>query len=92
MMTPTEQLLEQTLREHIETFIRYKDHGIEPGSCSRAILENNLCDAARRADHPTRFLLAHLALFVFQEMPGNCWGSKEQVDAWIKAHREARKA
>ena len=92
MSTPAERILHDALRDHIQTFERYRDFGLEPGSCSRAILENNLLETVRRADHPTRFLLAQLVTFVYSELPMECWGSRQKVDAWIKAKREAGNA
>lgn len=72
-----------TLRTHIEAVERYRD-GMEPGSCTRAILENDLFHAAACADPSTRYHLVDIASYIFNHMPPESYGSPEKVEAWLK--------
>jgi len=76
-----------TLQDHIDTIELYLKSGAEPGSGTRAILENNLCDAVRRLDATSLEILPQIVTHVFRNVPGNAWGSKAVVDAWIRARR-----
>lgn len=53
------------------------------GSFLRAALENDFAQACMRADHPNRFFLRQLALFLFNECPAGAWGSPDAVAAWL---------
>ena len=76
-----------SLEDHIGAIERFVEHGIEPGSCTRAILENNLRDAFARADEETREIMFYIVSYCYNEIPSNCWGSREKVDQWIRAIR-----
>lgn len=62
---------------------RYADCGIEPGHFLRACLENNLREAVGRADPAAMAQLAVIVAYIYNEIPGNCWGSPDAVDAWL---------
>lgn len=82
-----------SLRDHIESIERYVQHGIEPGSGTRAILENDLASAVAHCDPESQFLLAEIMKYIYNKTPMECWGSRQRVDAWIKAKRlQAMKA
>ncbi len=66
---------------------RYVSDGIEPGSCVRAILENNLTEAFVRADHQTTAAMHAIVAYIYNKMPMHCHGSPEKVDAWIASWR-----
>lgn len=72
---------------------RYLVDGIKPGSFLTAVIENNLSDAALRAD-PIENLAAlpHLARFLINETPTACHGSPAAVKRWIVARKQQKLA
>lgn len=71
------------LQEHIETIERYVKHGCEPGSCTRAILENDLEMAIANSDPITRYLLADIIVYLVNHVDRECWGNPGRVRAWL---------
>jgi hypothetical protein len=70
--------------EIVDTIKQYVEHRLEPGSFVRAVLENDLMSAIFKA-HP--LMLPHLkyvCMYVWWEIPSECWGSREKVNAWLK--------
>lgn len=63
---------------------RYASYGTPTGHFLRAALENNLREAVLRADTNSLAALRDIVLFIYNEMPSDCHGSKEKVEAWIK--------
>lgn len=63
---------------------RYVEHGIPAGSCTEAILSNDLFDAFGRADIDTREGMFEIVQYIHNETPRACWGSRETYSAWIK--------
>jgi hypothetical protein len=53
------------------------------GSFLHAVLENNLLEAAQRADPHNRFCLAEIVLFLYHNCPERAWGSPAKVAAWL---------
>ena len=75
---------EECPQEIVDTIQAYVEHRLEPGSFVRAVLENDLCTAVFQA-HPLMLpYLRAVCLYVYWEIPGNCWGSKEIVERWLK--------
>ena len=68
-----------------EAIQEYVDHGRPIGSFLRAILCNNLVDAAAHADINNKLCLFEYASLLYNEIPGAAWGDKETVDRWVKA-------
>jgi hypothetical protein len=64
--------------------LRYIMDGITPGSFMTAIFENNLYEAVCRADDENRHSLYEYAMML-NAVPSGCWGSREKVNAWMKA-------
>jgi len=62
---------------------RYVSDGVPTGGFLYAVLTNNLMDAFGRADEENRYDLFDICSYVYNKMPGSCWGSKEIVDEWI---------
>ena len=78
-----------TLQDHIETIQRYLEGGCEPGSGTRAILENDLLGAVQRLDLQSQTLLVPIVKYLYNNVPMECWGSRRRVDAWIAQKRKA---
>jgi hypothetical protein len=73
------------LPEHMrESVTLYVERGVEPGSFLRAVLENNFVGAFMCADEENIKKMDKWAEFVYSQLPCNCWGSKKDVDEWIK--------
>ena len=62
---------------------RYTERGILPGGFLRAVLENDLCGAVARADDVSLAQLRAICVFVYNDMPSGCWGSRERVAQWV---------
>lgn len=74
--------------DDLAPLVRYVEHGIEPGSFLTAVLENDLAEACARADMHNRRKLYEWVYYIYNECPGECWGSPEKVEAWIKKKEE----
>ena len=48
-----------------------------------AVLTNNLSHSFGRADPENRAHLFDIVMWVWNEVPGDCWGSESKVDAWL---------
>jgi hypothetical protein len=68
------------IRESLEIYLKDRQ---EPGSCLRAILENNLREACAQADDEIMWNLPVIVAYLYNEIPSECWGSKEKVQRWI---------
>jgi hypothetical protein len=55
------------------------------GDFLTAVLSNNLWDAVARADDDSMKSLKYIVMFIHNELPSKCHGSKELVADWIKA-------
>lgn len=79
-----------TRPDMIRALGRYVLHGIAPGGFLLAVLENDLMEATERADQENLRNLPAYAAFLYNEVPGSCHGSREKVNAWMKARQEKR--
>jgi len=68
--------------------IRYVEHGLKPGSFLQAVIQNNLSNACAFGDYENIKNLPAYAHFFYNEVPGDCWGSKDKMNAWIKRFEE----
>ena len=75
------ELLPQSLRAGMR---RYIEHGVIPGGFLTAVLADSLSDAMSRADKANRERLYDIVSFVYNEAPGDCWGSRAKVKAWVE--------
>lgn len=62
--------------------VLYVLHGLQPGSFMRAVLANDLMEAIGRADHENTHAMHRWCALVYNDLPGDCHGSYEIVDAW----------
>ena len=74
----------------VDGLVLYVEDGIPPGSFLLAVLENNLAGAAALADEINKLCLFLWADVLWNELPGDCWGSPEKVRAWIAARAAER--
>lgn len=64
-------------------------HGQIPGEFLQAVLRNDLREAVGRADPGNLVALPAYIGFLYNEAPGGCWGSLENVKAWAARFKEA---
>lgn len=74
----------------VDSLCHYAIQRRETGAFLRACLENNFVEAVTRADHENRRWLPEIARFIYNELPGKCWGSPEAVRAWLEGEEEPR--
>ena len=68
-----------------ESLDRYVNHKIMPGGFLQAVLTNDLFGAIGQADRENRAALADICIYIYNELPGNCWGSKDIVWKWVES-------
>ena len=72
------------LPEHMRSGAKYYiEQGILPGGFLTAVLENNLSEAAMRADGTNVKRLPDFAGWMMWDIPFTAWGSKQKVKDWI---------
>jgi hypothetical protein len=70
--------------EHTKGSIdRYVEYGYEPGGFVTAVLCNDLFGAINRADNENIVSLRDICLYVYNDIPGNCWGDKTTMRDYI---------
>lgn len=62
---------------------RYVEKRIATGSFLYAVLTNNLFDAIAQADESNVNALRAIVRYIYNELPGGCWGSVETVNEWL---------
>lgn len=60
----------------------YAEHHQPTGGFVRAVLENSLL-AVNLADDDSLKAIREIIRYVYNELPGDCWGSKAKVTAWL---------
>lgn len=61
--------------------------GHRPGDCMMAILANDLRAAYSRADVEHVAAMPAIMLYLRSSIPAACWGSYDEVNAWIRRPR-----
>ncbi len=80
-------MLKPDIKESLQLYV---NKGCPTGSFLQACLENDLLEAAMRADSVNRLMLHEIAGYIYHELPGQCHGSRERVAAWLKQKRKER--
>lgn len=68
--------------------VRYLKHKIKPGSFLTAVLSNKLVDAYSYADDDNRQYIENWALWLYNDVPGDSWGSEAVVVRWLAKRGE----
>jgi len=71
----------------IEGLNRYVEHKIPTGSFLRAVLENDLVESCARADHKNINRIPSIVQYIYENLPHNCWGSKEIVTKFLETEK-----
>lgn len=61
---------------------RYVETGTVHSDFLHAVLTDSLTDSFARADAENRAALNDWRLFIYNELPMDCWGDSETVKAW----------
>lgn len=81
-MSPTDpQLIRPNIRAALDEYAR--DH-VRRGDFLWAVLSNDLSSAVARADLENLVTLPAIVSYVYNELPGPCWGSQEKYTAWVR--------
>lgn len=67
----------------IPSIQRYVQHRIPTGGFLESVLSNDLREACGRADGQNRYLIYDIVHYLYNNVPGQCWGSSERVSAWL---------
>lgn len=79
----TDSLLECHIPDYMwDGIADYILRGTPPGSFLRAVITNNLKEAAFQADDTNRNLLYNYATLFYWHAPSNCWGTTENYNEW----------
>lgn len=66
---------------------RYVREGVPPGDFLTAVICNDLKRAVSAADEDNRRNLPAFVGYFYNNCPSGCWGSKEKMYWWLRAHR-----
>lgn len=78
------------LPEHMRKGTRlWIEDGIMTGSFLTAVMENKLVQAFHHADEKNAESMEEWVRFLWNEAPGDCWGSEENVTRWRTAQMGA---
>ena len=72
----------------LEALNRHVTHGSVTGDFTQAVLHNDLRLAVMLADKNSLAALQSIVMYLHNNVPGACWGSAENIEAWRK-EREA---
>ena len=75
-------MLPENIKQSIDLYV---EKGIPAGSCTEAILSNDLFEAFSRADEVTRAGMFQILQYIYLNTPRGCWGSRETYSDWIEA-------
>ena len=68
----------------LETLRNYIEYGVPTGGFLYSVLSDSLFGAWGKADSENRDALGDIVMFIFNEAPASCHGSKEHVDDWLE--------
>lgn len=71
-------------RRTLDSLRSYADNKRQTGHFLHAVLTNDLFETTARADVDSRAALFDICMYIYNEMPSSCWGSKEIVEKWLK--------
>jgi hypothetical protein len=76
----------------IESLELYVKKRVPPGDFLYAVLTNDLRGAFCHADINNREVMFEIVNYCWNNIPASCWGSRENVQAWLRPESAAPKA
>ena len=67
----------------VEALNDFADNHHQHGHFIMACLENDFVEAVCRADIENLKAINAIAKYIWNELPSECWGSKEKVKSWL---------
>jgi len=67
----------------------YVNEGITPGGFLYSVLSNDLFGAIGKADTANGKAIRDICLYIYNELPGDCWGSRDIVNQYLAKKMEA---
>jgi hypothetical protein len=68
-----------------DTARRYVERGIPGGHFFTAVICNDLLGAFGRADDENAAAMRDWAMWLYNDAPVGCFGSREKMQAWVEA-------
>jgi transcriptional regulator with XRE-family HTH domain len=68
----------------LESINAYVMTGRPVGGFLYAVLTNNLKESFQRADEHCELAMKWIVRYLYNRVPGSCWGTKERVADWIE--------
>ena len=87
MTVPDSILIEPRFKESIDAYVAT---GRPTGGFLYAVLCNDLRESIARADEHAIDNLPHIVCYLYNEVPGNCWGTPERVSRWFRGRERER--
>ena len=81
MTHPGSALIEPRFKASIDAYVAT---GRPTGGFLEAVLSNDLTGAIARADEDALDNIPHIVAYLYNDVPGYCWGSPERVREWIQ--------
>lgn len=78
------------IQDVVDSLTHYINEGRHPGDFLMAVLENNLKESFGRADSHNQAHMIDIVRYLYNYCPSACWGSKENVQAWMDFKRQQR--
>lgn len=85
MPFPNYGLINPVILEGINRYVLLHE---KKGHFLTAVLCNNLKEAFYRADDNNTEHMFHVVSYCYNEIPSVCWGSPEEVKAWLEMPKE----
>ena len=67
----------------------YEQQKIPTGGFLYAVLTNDLFGAMGSGDTENVTALKHIVMYIYNNMPNNCFGSRQKVHQWLNPSKEA---
>ena len=74
--------------DYVGSLRLYVEHRVAPCGFLCAVLTNDLQGAFAKADDKNRQRMLEIVRYVYNELPSECWGSKEKVKTWLVKERK----
>lgn len=84
-MIPNIEDMPERIKNSLDNYVKYG----HCGGCIQAIMSNNLVQAFSRADDDYATNMHAIVMYMYNRMPGDCWGSPEAVKNWRGTERSA---